>query len=156
MKPRATPLFWTLAEVCFTLGLRNERLAPELGRPDMFNEACRAATNANRAGLAAILDAIGRVHRASGENRIHALVDLAQILPARKADIEPWLLVELGSRPNAWIQELEAAVFNSDNAAILIKLLPPFYALRGTRLRASAGTQEVLAKEGEQTQISCP
>jgi hypothetical protein len=119
--------FLTLAEVCFTLGLRNARLAPELGRPDMFSEACRAATNANRPGLAAVFDAVGRVPRAAGENRLHALVDLAHVLPGRKADIEPWLLVELGSRPQAWMEELEAAVFNSHNAAILVKLLPPFY-----------------------------
>ncbi|HEY3938901.1 MAG TPA: hypothetical protein VGL97_15830 [Bryobacteraceae bacterium] len=119
--------FLTLAEVCFILGLRNARLAPELGRPDLFNEAYRAAVCATRLGLAQIIEAIGQLHRASGENRLHALVDLAHILPPHQAEIEPWMLIELSSRSKAWIEELEAAVFNGHNAAILVKLLPPFY-----------------------------
>src|SRR4029077_9783539 len=61
--------YLTLAEVCFILGLRNARLAPELGRPDLFSEAYRAAISARRIGLAAIMDVIGRVHRAVAENR---------------------------------------------------------------------------------------
>src|SRR5581483_8011219 len=72
--------YLTLAEVCFTLGLRNTRLASELGRPDFFVEAYRAAINARRPGLAAILECIGRVHRAGLEDRLQALVVLAQIL----------------------------------------------------------------------------
>ena len=52
---------------------------------------------------------------------------MAQILPRHKDEIEPWLLVELGARSKAWIEELEAALFNGHNAAVLIKLLPPFY-----------------------------
>jgi len=119
--------FLTLSEVCFILGLRNVKLAPELGKPDLFYEANRAAVNANRFGLAAIIEAIGRLHRATGESRLHALVDLAQIVPGRKAEMESWLLVEIASRSKAWIEELEAAVFNGRNAAILLKLLPPFY-----------------------------
>lgn len=119
--------YLTLAQVCFALGLRNTRLAAELGRPDLFHEAYRAAMNANRFGLAAILDALGRVHRASVENRLQALVELAQILPPRRAEVEPWLLVELGAKSKFWVEELESAFFNSHNAGVLIKLLPPFY-----------------------------
>jgi hypothetical protein len=119
--------FLTLAEVCFILGLRNVRLASELGRPDLFNEAYRAAASANRFGLAAMIEVIGRLHRATNENRLHTLVDLAHVLPAHKAELEPWLRVELSPRSKAWTEELEAAVFNGHNAAILIKLLPAFY-----------------------------
>jgi superfamily I DNA/RNA helicase len=119
--------YLTLAEVCFILGLRNTRLAPELGRPDLFAEAHRAATGARRFGLALILDATGRVHRATAENRLPALVELAQILPKYKDEIEPWLQVELGARSKAWIEELESAVFNGHNAGVLIQVLPPFY-----------------------------
>ena len=119
--------YLTLAEVCFILGLRNARLAPELGRPDLFSEAYRAAVSARRIGLAAIMDVIGRVHRAVAENRLPALVELAQALSRHKDEIEPWLQVELGIRSKAWIEELESALFNGHNAALLIQLLPPFY-----------------------------
>lgn len=118
--------YLTLAEVCFVLGLRNTRLAPELGRPDLFLEASRAARGAQRYGLASLLDAISRIHR-STENRIFALVSLAEILPRLQEDLEPWLRVELDARAGAWMQELEAALFNGHNASVLIKLLPPFY-----------------------------
>jgi hypothetical protein len=119
--------YLTLAEICFTLGFRDARLAPELGRPDLFLEASRAAVGGRRVGLASILDAIGRVHRAAVENRLQALVELADILHRHKDQTEPWLLLELGARSNAWMGELEAALFNGHNAAVLIKLLPPFY-----------------------------
>ncbi len=52
--------YLTLAEVCFSLGVRNARLAPELGRPDLFLEAYRAAGNARAYGLAAILEDFGK------------------------------------------------------------------------------------------------
>ncbi len=117
----------TLAQVCFLLGLRNARLAAELGRPDLFHEAYRAALNANRFGLAAILDAAGRVHRATAQSRLQALVELTQVLLPRQAEVEPWLLVEFAAKSKLWVEELEAALFNSHNAGVLIKLLPPFY-----------------------------
>ena len=119
--------YLTLAEVCFTLGLRNTRLAAELGRPDLFIEARRAATSARRFGLAAIIDAIGRVQRVTAENRLPALVEFAQILPRHRDQIEAWLLVELGAKSKAWMEELESALFSAHNASVLIELLPPFY-----------------------------
>jgi hypothetical protein len=116
-----------LAEVCFTLGVRNTRLAPELGRPDLFLEAFRAATNARRSGLAAVIDDFGRLHRASHENRLQALVDLARSVPRNKEHIEPWLRLELATRSAVWTAELEAALFNGHNAAILLQIAPAFY-----------------------------
>ena len=119
--------YLTLAEICFTLGIRNTRLAPELGRPDPFAEACRAANNARRLGLAAIMDAIGRVHRAAGGNRLETLGELAHVLPKYKSEIEPWLLLEVGGNAKSWIEELESALCNGHNAAILLRVLPPLY-----------------------------
>ena len=119
--------YLTLAEICFTLGIRNARLAPELGRPDPFAEACRAADNARRLGLATIMDAIGRVHRAASDNRLSMLGDLAQVLPRHKSEMEPWLLTEIGPKAKSWIEELEAAVSYGHNAAILLRVLPPLY-----------------------------
>jgi hypothetical protein len=117
----------TLAEICFTLGIRNVRLAPELGRPDPFAEACRAASNASRFGLAAIMGAIGRVHRAAPETRLEMLGELAEVLPRHKGEIEPWLLMEIGPKAKSWIEELESALCNGHNAAILLRVLPPLY-----------------------------
>jgi hypothetical protein len=136
----------TLAEICFTLGIRNVRLAPELGRPDPFAEACRAATNAHRYGLATIMDAIGRVHRSAPSNRLQMLGELAQVLPRHKSEIEPWLLMEIGPKAKSWIEELESALCNGHNAAILLRVLPPLYealdvadrAARTQRLRQRA------------------
>jgi hypothetical protein len=119
--------YLTLAEVCFTLGLRNTKLAAELGKPDLFIEAHRAAVSARRPGLAAIIESIGKVQRASFESSLHALVSFAQVLPANKDQIEPWILLELGSKTTPWMEELEAALYNGHNAALLIRLLPPFY-----------------------------
>ncbi|MGA7412851.1 MAG: hypothetical protein WBW33_20415 [Bryobacteraceae bacterium] len=117
----------TLAEVCFVLGLRNTRLASELGRPDLFLEASKAAISALRPGLAALIEVIGRIQRATPDNRLHALVELMHTLPRHKSDIEPWLRVEMEGRSRIWIEELEAALFNGHNAALLIHALPAFY-----------------------------
>jgi tetratricopeptide (TPR) repeat protein len=73
------------------------------------------------------MDVIGRLHRAVAENRLTALVELAQILPRHKDEIEPWLQVELGIRSKAWMEELDSALFNGHNAALLIQILPAFY-----------------------------
>jgi len=127
----------TLAEICFTLGIRNVRLAPELGRPDPFAEACRAAENAHRFGLAAIMDAIGRVHRAAPDHRLQLLGELAQVLPRHKSEFEPWLLMEIGPKAKGWVEQLEAALSYGHNAAILLRVLPPLYEALDVRDRAA-------------------
>lgn len=119
--------YLTLVEVCFVLGLRNTRLAAELGRPDLFVVAQRAAVSARHAGLAAIVDAVGRIQRSPVEHRLQVLVEFAQILPRHRDQIEPWLLVEMGAKSQAWIEELESGLFTGHNAAVLIKILPSFY-----------------------------
>jgi len=129
--------YLTLAEICFTLGIRNVRLAPELGRPDPFAEACRAAENAHRFGLAAIMDAIGRVHRAALDHRLQVLGELAQVLPRHKSEFEPWLLMEIGPMANSWVEQLEAALSYGHNAAILLRVLPPLYEALDVRDRAA-------------------
>ena len=127
--------YLTLAEICFTLGMRNVRLAPELGKPDAFDEAFRAALNAGRVGLAQSIGAIGRVHRASHESRLQALEDLARTLASAKDsakdEIDPWLLIEVGSKATAWVEELESALVNGHNATVLLRLLPPLYEVLG-------------------------
>ena len=120
--------YLTLAEICFTLGFRDVRLASELGRPDLFGEAVRAASNADRYGLATTLKAVEQVHHASaGTPHLQALAALAQVLPRYKSEIEPWLLLELQTKTREWIEELEAAMVGGHNAGVLINVLPAFY-----------------------------
>jgi hypothetical protein len=123
--------YLTVAEICFTLGIRNVRLAAELGRPDPFEEGRRAALNGGRIGLSLCIAEIGRVHRASYDARLVALQDLARTLPRYKDQIEPWLLIEIGSRANGWVEELESALVNGHNANVLLSLLPPLYEVLG-------------------------
>ena len=119
--------YLTLAEVCFTLGIRNTKLSAELGRPDLFDEAHRACMNASRYSLASLILKMGYLHRATAENRLQGLVDLANQLPNHKREFEPWLHLEIANKSHAWAEELEAAIYNGHNAEILVKILPPFY-----------------------------
>jgi hypothetical protein len=117
----------TLAEVCFIMGLRGVRLPPELGVVDLFATAGDAALSARRPGLCEILGAVASVHGAAAENRLQRLAQLARVLTQHKDQIEPWLRIEFAARAQAWVDELESALFNGHNAALLIRLLPGFY-----------------------------
>jgi len=118
----------TLAEICFLLGVRHTRLPAELGNPDLFAEAAQAALLARRVGLAAVIRAIGRVHRAPSAERLQALAELAQVLPRHKSELESWVLVEIAAQRQSWIEALEAAspVDRSKTEAFL-QLFPAFY-----------------------------
>jgi hypothetical protein len=119
--------YLTLAEICFCLALRNSHLPAELGRPDLFAEARDAASHARRHGLASIIDAIARVQRASFQERLSPLADLAQTLPRHQKELEPWVLIEVGEQSRAWLDLLESALPTGQNAAALVSILPPFY-----------------------------
>lgn len=129
----------TLTEICFCLAVRDTQLPPELGKPDLFAEARMAATHAGRVGLALMISAVASVHRAPFEKRLEALADLAQTVPRHKADMEPWLLLELEANSKAWIEEMERALFDAHNAAALVTLLPPFYEVLGVPDRIARG-----------------
>ena len=119
--------YLTLAEICFALAFRNARLPLELGRPDLFGEARKAASMAGRRGLAAVIDAIASVSRVAVPDRLEALANLSEILPRHKNEIEPWLLVEIGPKITFWVDELESAMSSGRNAAVLRSILPAFY-----------------------------
>lgn len=130
--------YLTLAEICFTLGIRHALLAPELGRPDLLEEAEHAAAHARRYGLAAVMHAIKRVEHTLPVDRLPLLAELAHVLPQHKSELESWLLIEIGPESRKWIETLEAAAMVSGrNAATLIKLLPPFYEALGVSDRAA-------------------
>ncbi len=123
--------YLTLAEICFAIGMRNVRLAPELGRPDPFHEAFRAALNGGRIGLAECLSAIGEVRRAAVESRLDAMETLVRTLPRYKGDLEPWVLMEVGAQSTKWVEDLESALVSGHNATVLLNILPPFYEALG-------------------------
>ncbi|MCW5981206.1 MAG: hypothetical protein KIT09_24195 [Bryobacteraceae bacterium] len=117
----------TLAEICICLAMRGAKLPAELGRPDLFDHAWWAASSAGRRGMAAVIKEIETVERAAPASRLNAVVHLSQTLPAHRAELEAWLLIEVQSRSRQWIGELEAAMFSAENAGVLLRILPPFY-----------------------------
>ena len=117
----------TLAEICFCLAARNVHLAPELGRPDLFAEAARAADGAGRLGLASLLADLGKAMRADASNRLVALGELAQTFARHSSQIEPWVMTEIAGKIPGWLDELEAALPVGDNPVTLSRILPPFY-----------------------------
>jgi tetratricopeptide (TPR) repeat protein len=127
----------TLAEICFALASRHTKLAPELGRPDLFFEAVTAANHAQRHGLAAILRVLAGVYRGEELDRLQSLAELAEVLPRYKDEVESWLQVEMFARSREWVETLEDALFDGRNAAALIRLLPPFYEALGLADRAA-------------------
>ncbi len=116
----------TLAEVSFCLAFRRARLAPEMGRPDLFVEARQAASGGGQFGLSVILGAIQNVQEAAPEQRLSALADLAETLPRHKDEVAPWLLVEIETKARQWVEELESAMFSARHAVLLSRILPPF------------------------------
>jgi hypothetical protein len=118
----------TLAEICFLLGVRHTRLPAELGNPDLFAEAAQAALEARRVGLAAVIRAIGRVHRAPSADRLQALSELAYVLPKHKSELESWVLVEIAAERQNWIETLEtASPVDRSNTEAFLQLFPAFY-----------------------------
>jgi hypothetical protein len=124
--------YLTLAEICFLLGVRQTRLPVELGRPDLFAEGEQAAVQARRVGLAAIIRAIGRIHRASSDDRFRALAEFAHMFPQHKAELESWALVQIAAQSAGWIDALEAgALVDGRNAMAVIHAIPALYEALG-------------------------
>jgi superfamily I DNA/RNA helicase len=124
--------YLTLCEICFCLAFRGTQLAPELGRPNLFDEAQQAASRAERDGLAAVIAAIREVEADSAPPaRLAALATLAQVLPNTREQVEPWLMVEIEPSKDDWTMELETAMHNGRNALVLSRILPPFFEALG-------------------------
>ena len=116
--------FDTLAEICFCLGVRQNHLAPELGNRNLFHDAANASL---RPGLRNIIREIGSVIRADSEARLTALGRLAEAAAQHRDDLEPWILTEIAPKISGWLDELESAVTDAENALALARILPPFY-----------------------------
>lgn len=140
--------YLTLAEVCFSLGMRKAKLSAELGDPKLLHEAAHAARRVENPTLASTLLEIADLYAHTGLDEANATVDLMRHLPAALPQLPPWVLLELGSEPARWIAMLEKVQHIGANAAICVKVLPPFFdaiglpdaAERSAKLRTNAVT----------------
>ncbi|MFN0101937.1 MAG: hypothetical protein ACKV2U_07590 [Bryobacteraceae bacterium] len=123
--------YQTLTEVCFSLGMRKAKLSPELGNPNLLVEAAEAARNVDNPDLAVLLASISRVPRLTESDELNAVVDLMREIPKKLEHLPSWVLIELGSEPMRWIGMLERVQHVGANAAICVRVLPPFYAAIG-------------------------
>jgi tetratricopeptide (TPR) repeat protein len=118
--------YLTLAQVCFSLGIRKKNLSPELGRPNLLESAATAARRARKNKLANSLGVIGEVENSAAEARLNAIAQCMTTISEAKPDLPGWFLVELPDRANGWIEELERHLEAGSNAVLAQILIPPF------------------------------
>jgi len=117
----------TLAEVCFQLGFRKKALSPELGRPDVFEQACNAARLAKKPLLAHALRAIGAMDLGQGADRLNRVAAAVQAITEAANEVPAWLLVEITPRADSWLSELDRHLAAGDNPLLANRILPPFF-----------------------------
>ena len=119
--------YLTMAEIAFTLAMRKVVLPPELGKPDLMDEAARGAMRARKFGLSEVIRNIARQQFAPPTERLIAIGGAVHTMVDYSAELEPWLLLEIAPRAKVWVEELESAAGSGNNVRILLSLLPPFY-----------------------------
>ena len=144
----------TLAEVCFSLGMRKTRLSPELGNPNLLKQAAQAALRIPNDNLSALLFDIAELPILINAEELNSVVNLMRLIPDKLENLPPWFLVELAGEPARWISMLERVQHINANAAICVRVLPPFFKAiglpdaeeRSRKLRARAVTDLIKAK----------
>jgi hypothetical protein len=119
--------YMTLSEVCFQLGLRKKSLSPELGRPDLYQQAADAARSARKLLLANAMQAVGGVEQAQGVERLNRIATAIQLVVEARKELPAWFVVEISPRANAWLDELDRHLEAGDNPLIAQRILPPFF-----------------------------
>jgi len=146
--------YQTLAEVCFSLGMRKAKLSSELGNPNLVREAAQAARLIPNEDLASLLFDIAELSQLSNAEELNAGVDLMRRIPGKLEKLPSWFLGELAGEPARWIAMLERVQHVGANAAICVRVLPPFYKAiglpdaddRSAKLRARAVNDLIKAK----------
>ncbi len=144
----------TLAEVCFSLGMRKIKLSPELGNPILLQEASQAARKIPNEELSALIFEIYEMFTATEGEEVNLALNLMSRIPGNLERLPPWFLVELGGEPARWIALLEGVQHLKANAAICARVLPPFFnaiglpdaEARTAKLRTSAVTDLIKGK----------
>ncbi len=134
----------TLCQVAFTLAFRKANLPSEMGRVDLFGEAARSASLAERPRLATLITSIGEHERNYGSEKLQLLIRLASAVARYSKEVEPWLLVELQPRGAGWLRTLEEQIDTLPD--MVLELALPLYQLfvpleaaqRAERLREKA------------------
>lgn len=133
----------TLAEVCFQLGFRKQSLSPELGRPDLYQQAAEAARGARKFLLASAVQAIGGVEQGNRVERLNQIGNVIQLISDARDELPAWFIVEVTARAEVWLDELDRNLDAGDNALLAHRMLPPFFErtsfVRCTRAQGSAG-----------------
>lgn len=114
----------TLAEICYTLGVRKVTLPPHTGAPDLFDEAAEAAAQGNLIFTAGTIRRVGAAIRSQVPQDI---ATAARAVADHSKDLEPWVTLELGSAAKYWLDVLEGSLHVGTNAAVALDLLPGFY-----------------------------
>ena len=117
----------TLAEVCFQLAFRKKSLSPELGRPDLYEQAAGAARSGARMLLANAIQAVGAADQGPAGDRLNRVASAIQSVSAADKELAAWFTIEITPRANAWIDELERNLDAGDNPLVAQRILPPFF-----------------------------
>ncbi|MBL8217338.1 MAG: ATP-dependent helicase [Bryobacterales bacterium] len=135
----------TLAEVCFRLAMRRVKLAPELGKPDLFQEAIGAALATRSGPVARVIGAVSASEKMLGKpERLQAVVDVISAIGDYDTDLPAWLTQELVSKADGWVRELEIHLAAGSNAVLAARLLPRFF--RALQLPGHEARSQALIK----------
>jgi hypothetical protein len=117
----------TLAEVCFQLAFRKKSLSPELGRPDLYEQAAHAARSGGKLLLANALQAVGGTEQTHAAERLNKIALAIQTVAEAREELPAWFRIEMAPRTNAWLEELDRHLDAGDNPVLAQRILPPFF-----------------------------
>jgi len=119
--------YMTLAEVSFQLGFRKQHLSPELGRPDLYEQAAKAALGARKYLLANAIRAIGAIPSGQSSDGVNRIAMAVQLVSEAREEVPGWFIVEITPRASFWLDELDRNLDAGDNPILAQRILPPFF-----------------------------
>ena len=142
--PAREAAYMTLAEVCFQLAFRKQSLSPELGRPDLYQQAADAARSARKFLLANAMHAIGVVDRGNRVEHLNHIGNVVQLISEAREELPAWFIVEVTGRADVWLEEMDRNLEAGDNPLLAQRMLPPFF--DALRLPDAPGRKDRLAQ----------
>ena len=119
--------YMTLAEVCFQLAFRKQSLSPELGRPDLYQQAAEAARGAGKFLLTNAIQAIGAAEQGNRAEHLNQIGNVIQLISEAREELPAWFIVEVTARAEVWLEELDRNLEAGDNPLLAQRILPPFF-----------------------------
>lgn len=117
----------TLAEVCFQLAFRKIALSPELGRPNLYEQAAEAARSGGKFLLANAMQAIGTAEQGHGAERLNKIAQMVQLVGEAREELPAWFTMEIAPRADGWLDQLDRNLEAGDNPLLAQRILPPFF-----------------------------